>query len=186
MAISAFAAATAAANKDVEIVDRAYQPAMLTVDVGETVTWSNTTLMPHTVTAVEGAFDSGTMNGQTSFAFTFSKTGTFLYSCTIHPSMKGTVVVRNAPAAVVAVSLLKQTAHSQAKLIRVQAPLPRARVLLEGRAGSRWGTIATTKLNGRGEATLTYHASGMSRRIRVVVLPPHGEEPLISRTLVIS
>ncbi len=183
VAACAAAATAAPANRAVEIVDRAYQPSLLTVNVGETVTWTNTTLMPHTVTAVDGSFDSGTMNGQTSFSVTFTKPGTFLYSCTIHPTMKGTVVVRSAGVAPPFKVALSGAPGRGGKLIRVQAPRPHAKVLLEAHAGSGWTTIARGQLSSRGTATLTYRGAGSSHPLRVVVLGLHGERPLVSRTL---
>ena len=43
----------------VSIVDFAFQPASIEVPAGSTVTWTNTGAAPHTVTADDGAFDSG-------------------------------------------------------------------------------------------------------------------------------
>jgi amicyanin len=65
----------------------------LTVPVGTTVVWTNQDDMPHTVTATNGAFASSQLAKGATFSFTFAKAGTFDYSCTIHPFMKGQVVV---------------------------------------------------------------------------------------------
>jgi len=46
-----------------------------------------------TVTADDGAFDSGSLAGGKSFSFTFDEAGTFAYHCNIHQSMTGRVVV---------------------------------------------------------------------------------------------
>ncbi len=75
-----------------------YQPDPLEIAVGTTVVWTNQDEAPHTVTHGTyvkrgGAFDSGTrMQGQ-SFVFTFDRTGTYPYTCIIHPEMVGTVQV---------------------------------------------------------------------------------------------
>src|SRR5579864_9288722 len=59
----------------------AFSPATITIKVGTTVTWTNTTGAPHTVTSDDGtSFDSGintpiAANGGT-FKFTFTKAGT--------------------------------------------------------------------------------------------------------------
>lgn len=50
--------------------------------------------MPHTVTADDGSFDSGTLVGGQSFTFTFTKPGTFAYRCTIHSQMRESVIIR--------------------------------------------------------------------------------------------
>lgn len=77
----------------------AFSPATITIKVGTTVTWTNNTSVPHTVTSDDGTtFDSGlntpiAANGGT-FSFTFTKAGTFAYHCQIHPFMKATVVVQ--------------------------------------------------------------------------------------------
>ncbi len=65
----------------------------LTVPVGTTVIWTNQDDAPHTVTATGGAFGSSQLAKGATFSFTFSKEGTFDYSCTVHPNMKGQVIV---------------------------------------------------------------------------------------------
>ena len=77
----------------------AFSPATLTVKVGTTVTWTNMTQAPHTVTSDDGkTFDSGSSNPISpsggTFSFTFSKAGTFAYHCQIHPFMKATIIVQ--------------------------------------------------------------------------------------------
>ena len=63
--------------------------------VSGAVTWTNADSAPHTATAKAGsAFDTGTLNQGQSKKVTFSKAGTFQYTCTFHPFMSGTVVVR--------------------------------------------------------------------------------------------
>lgn len=85
-------AATAAVTA-VSIVDVAFKPADIEVPVGTTVDWTNDDPFAHTVTANDGSFDSGTMEGGEVFSQTFEQPGTFEYFCVIHPSMTGTVTV---------------------------------------------------------------------------------------------
>jgi plastocyanin len=85
------AAAQGAAS--VSIVDFAFDPGSVTVDVGGTVTWTNQGPSAHTATADDGSFDSGTLDAGGTFSFTFNTAGTFSYHCAIHPNMVGTVVV---------------------------------------------------------------------------------------------
>jgi plastocyanin len=72
----------------------AFNPAEVTVGVGDTVTWTNNDSVGHDVTA--DSFSSGEpggMSGGATFEQTFNEAGTFEYVCTVHPGMEGTVVV---------------------------------------------------------------------------------------------
>lgn len=97
----------AAPKKDAKIVDvlpgsgmydtdpnNDFGPKVITVAVGDTVTWINKDDMPHTVTTYDGTFDSGLFKGGESWSYTFTKPGTYEYYCTPHPWMKGTVIVK--------------------------------------------------------------------------------------------
>jgi len=77
----------------VRIQDFSFTPPALNITVGTQVTWLNGGPSNHTVTANDGSFDSGTIQRNGTFAFTFSKAGTFAYHCSIHPTMTGTVTV---------------------------------------------------------------------------------------------
>jgi plastocyanin len=76
----------------------AFSPDSLTIAVGTTVIWENTTGAPHTVTSNDGkTFDSGTaqpVNPGSSFSFKFTKSGTYAYHCQFHPSMVATIIVK--------------------------------------------------------------------------------------------
>ena len=66
---------------------------------GWTVEWINTEAPRHTVTADDGAFNSGTMKQGDLFTFTFTETGTFPYYCRFHGDkggvdMAGTIIVQ--------------------------------------------------------------------------------------------
>jgi plastocyanin len=184
LALSLTAASSVATQTGVSIVYRAYQPSTTVVNVGETVTWHNMSLMQHTVTAIDGSFNSGVLNGGTSFSVTFTTPGTFLYMCMIHPTMKGSVIVRTAQAArTVKVRLSKQRGpRGGHTLVHVQASHPGAKLLLETRKGSAWRAVAQARLSAQGTATLSV-SSTIDRPLRVVVLGEPGEPPLISRVL---
>lgn len=77
---------------EVLIPGREFQPSVLTVGVGTTVTWISTTGEQHTVTSNTGLFN-GTIELSGSFSYTFTERGTFEYSCQIWP-MSGAVVVQ--------------------------------------------------------------------------------------------
>ena len=63
------------------------------VPAGTTVTWQNDDSAPHTATASDGSFDSGSLDQGQTFSHTFEAAGTFEYACAIHPTMTGTVTV---------------------------------------------------------------------------------------------
>lgn len=77
----------------VAIENFAFVPPSLTVPVGHTVTWTNRDEEPHTVAADDGSFHSPGLDSAAIYAFTFTKSGTFEYVCSIHPLMHGAVVV---------------------------------------------------------------------------------------------
>lgn len=73
-----------------------YSVNVLTVPVGTTVTWSNDDPgMIHTVTSVDGSFDSGFLNEGDMWSYTFDEPGDFEYLCTPHPWMRARVVVES-------------------------------------------------------------------------------------------
>jgi LPXTG-motif cell wall-anchored protein len=90
--------ASAAASTTVGIKDFAFGPSSVTVNVGDTVTWSNSGPTGHSATANDGSFDTGILPKGKSGSHTFSKAGTFSYICKPHPFMKGTVIVKAASA----------------------------------------------------------------------------------------
>lgn len=78
----------------VEMKDIKFSPEEITVKAGETVRWVNNDPVGHTVTDDGGTFDSGIIDGNGgSFEQTFEEPGTYPYHCSIHPIMKGTVIV---------------------------------------------------------------------------------------------
>ena len=77
----------------VEIVDFAYDPDPVTVQVGGKVTWLNQDADAHTATAEDGSFDTGTLEEGKLKSETFKQAGTYTYICDFHPDMHGTVEV---------------------------------------------------------------------------------------------
>lgn len=105
--------AKGAANPEVDLtlqkVGNWYTPKQTAVSVGDTVTWKNEDIEPHTVTSglgggiqsvqtnekgkPDGIFDSNFFSPGESWSRTFYNPGTYNYFCTIHPWMEGVVVV---------------------------------------------------------------------------------------------
>lgn len=87
-----------------------YEPALISIDVGETITWINNDKESHTITSGKGSgrfgwmsnefgksdgyFDSERIMPNKSWSFVFDKKGIFAYYCTIHPWMDGTILVQ--------------------------------------------------------------------------------------------
>lgn len=81
-----------------EEIDRCYIPSVIVIDPGKQVTWVNQDSAFHSVTSgfygePTELFDSGYMDPFESYTLTFDDVGTFDYFCTLHPWMKGQVIV---------------------------------------------------------------------------------------------
>jgi plastocyanin len=73
----------------------AYSPASVKAKVGQSVLWVNDDNPPHNVTYVSGPkfASSSTINPGAKFTLKLTKPGTIHYFCSIHPFMKGTIIV---------------------------------------------------------------------------------------------
>jgi plastocyanin len=95
-----------AANHTVSMAGISFSPGVLTVHVGDTVTWvHDASATPHSVTADDGSFDSSPncpptcLGANSTFQHTFDTAGTFPYHCRIHGAaggigMSGTIIVQ--------------------------------------------------------------------------------------------
>jgi plastocyanin len=91
---STTASSSAGGGAQVVMKDIAFDPQTITINAGESVTWMNEDSVSHTVVADNGEFESGQLGQGETFSFTFASAGTYPYTCTIHPGMKGTIVVQ--------------------------------------------------------------------------------------------
>jgi amicyanin len=82
------------AAAEVKIDNFSFTPATVTVPAGTQVTWINRDDIPHNVRNDDASIKSKTLDTDDKFSFTFTKPGTYAYFCSIHPKMKGTVVVK--------------------------------------------------------------------------------------------
>jgi hypothetical protein len=71
----------------------AFVPATLTINPGDSVTWTNQDGALHTSTSDTAVWHSGVIDTGGSFTFTFPEPGAFPYHCNFHPSMRGTILV---------------------------------------------------------------------------------------------
>ncbi|HEX2391364.1 MAG TPA: cupredoxin domain-containing protein [Solirubrobacterales bacterium] len=85
--------ARASRAKTVNMPDLTYIPQTLTVAAGTKVTFVNSSKTLHTATRA-GSFDTGVIHPGHSASVRFTHRGTFAYVCTVHPKMKGKIVVK--------------------------------------------------------------------------------------------
>ena len=85
---------TAAHCEDVAVMidNFTFEPALLSVKVGTTVTWKNRDDIPHTVVSA-GKFKSKTLDTDDSYSFKFVSVGDYKYFCSLHPHMTGMIKV---------------------------------------------------------------------------------------------
>jgi|WetSurSiteA1Bulk_404760.scaffolds.fasta_scaffold13787_3 plastocyanin len=77
----------------IEMKNFSFSPEIATVKIGTEVTWINMDGASHNVTADDNSFTSQQLSQNDSFKFVFNQPGTYTYTCTTHPSMKGTIIV---------------------------------------------------------------------------------------------
>ncbi len=75
----------------------AYLPRRLEIFAGTTVAWKNDDPLDHSVTTNDKALDSGLIKSGAVWRWTFVRPGTYHLTCTPHPFMKITVVVKPEP-----------------------------------------------------------------------------------------
>jgi amicyanin len=88
-----WAASSRAEETTVKIDNFTFNPPMLKVKAGDTVTFANQDDIPHTVVAMNRAFKSKVMDTGETYAFAFTTAGQYEYFCSLHPHMKGTIIV---------------------------------------------------------------------------------------------
>lgn len=81
-----------------EKTDSCYIPSKIVIKQGNSVTWVNEDVAFHSVTSgyydePSEIFDSGYLDPEESFTFVFENIGIYDYFCTLHPWMKGQVIV---------------------------------------------------------------------------------------------
>ncbi len=87
------ASTSTASQNSIAIQNYAFSPSALTIQKGANVTWKNDDSVQHNVVSDSSAFSSPLLNKGDTYTHQFNNTGTFSYICSIHPYMKGTIVV---------------------------------------------------------------------------------------------
>jgi plastocyanin len=78
----------------VTIAGMRFSPAIVQAHRGERIEWVNSDLVPHTVTARDGSFDSKTIAAGATWAWVPTRAGSVAYSCAYHPGMTASVTIR--------------------------------------------------------------------------------------------
>jgi len=82
------------ATESVAIRNFTFTPGNLQVPVGAEVTWTNDDSAPHTATARDESWDTGTLNKGESKTIAFDKAGDYTYYCRVHPNMVARIAVK--------------------------------------------------------------------------------------------
>jgi plastocyanin len=94
------AAPASSATTAVQIKSTGFSPATVTINQDDSVTWTNTDTKDHQVVANGGSFASPILKPGKTYTHAFRNGGTFRYHDGLHPTLRGTVTVRGAPAQV--------------------------------------------------------------------------------------
>ena len=79
----------------VSIENMSFSNETITIKSGDTIVWTQNDATPHTVSRSGGPemFDSGLLRQGQNFSYTFTRAGDYLYKCSIHPIMRGKIIV---------------------------------------------------------------------------------------------
>ena len=93
--------APAETDDEVTVRDATFDPSVITVSTGSTVSWVNEDEMGHTVTHGEGGAPDGealfdeALSVDQAVSYTFEEAGEFPVTCKVHKDMQMTVVVED-------------------------------------------------------------------------------------------
>ena len=83
-----------AQSQNIKLKNFAFNPSEIIIKKGSVVIWTNEDSYNHDVTSESGdELNSGILSKGQTYSHTFNQAGTFDYYCTIHPSMKGKIIV---------------------------------------------------------------------------------------------
>jgi plastocyanin len=91
------AAPASSATTTIQIKRTGFVPASVTINQDDSITWTNNDTIDHQVVANGGQFASAVLKPGKSYTRAFRSGGTFRYHDALHPTLKGTVIVRGAP-----------------------------------------------------------------------------------------
>jgi plastocyanin len=91
------ASTASTATATVQITKNGFVPRSVTITAGDSVTWRNADKAPHQVVANGGQFASPILAAGKTYTHAFARGGTYHYHDGLHPTLRGTVVVKGAP-----------------------------------------------------------------------------------------
>jgi plastocyanin len=125
----------------VRITDTGFQPASIAINPGDSVHWTSEATGPHTVTATNGAFDSGQLPPGAGFSVMLATPGTYTYRSAANAAFTGTVRVQalglTGPPTALAIDHVPDIASPDSSAADVSVhptlamPVSRTRILVE-------------------------------------------------------
>ncbi len=109
MRSSASAADKQSKDHIVEITKFTFSPSKLQVSEGDSITWINRDIVPHTATAENGEWDSGTLMQDESRTLVVTAAMQPKYFCQFHINMKASIVTDGTNSESNAISLSKSS-----------------------------------------------------------------------------
>ncbi len=88
-------AQTPVRSHKIEIAGFVFTPQTIEVKRGDSITWINRDIAPHTATGSDGSWDSGTINKGESKTIVVSSDMDLSYLCSFHPTMRAEIVVKS-------------------------------------------------------------------------------------------
>lgn len=82
-----------ATPKEVSIYNMKFSPEVLILKKGESIQWVNKDIVPHTVTADDGSFDSKNIEPGKSWIYQPKAAKKSTYKCNYHPTMKASLSI---------------------------------------------------------------------------------------------
>jgi plastocyanin len=79
---------------DVVMQELRFQPVDLVVGTGDTISWVNRDIVPHTTAAQDSTWNSSNVPAESSFVLVAERPGSYSYACAYHPAMVARLVVR--------------------------------------------------------------------------------------------
>jgi plastocyanin len=143
--------AASAATTEVTIPGTTFAPATVRVLVGDSVMWMNHDTRPHTATADDASFDTGSIQPHADATAAFPAAGSFTYYCRIHTFMRGRVDV----VALLLAGPAKQPAKGAPATLSGRAGTGISSVALERADGAAWTPVASTAPGGGGAFAFT-------------------------------
>jgi plastocyanin len=142
-AVMAIPAQALAANITISTVG--FVPASLTINQGDTVTWTNTDLATHQVVSKKAGLSSPMLATGQTFSFAFTKAGNFAFEDASAKKVNGTIVVKAAPKAAVnaaAVSAASMTLKASTLQVVYGARVTLSGTLASKQAGEKVTVLA--------------------------------------------